>query len=124
MAKPAKRKPAKKRRATRVPTTTRGQWQHVVFRLRHTPDYIIKGTDHLELIVLTPSCRWRAKDKTREPLPITETGYLSHFAYDKTIPNAKAALAFFLEWINREAKTKRWQTADNKRRQLDLFPTA
>ena len=124
MAKSTKRKSARKGRAKRVPTMTRGQWQHVVFRLRHTPDYIIKGTDHLELIVLTPSCRWRAIDKAREPLPITETGYLSHFTYDETIPNAKAALAFFLDWINREAKTKRWQKADNKRRQLDLFPTA
>ncbi len=119
MAKPAQRKAAKKRRAQRVPTTTRGQWQHVVFRVRHTPDYIITGTDHLELIVIAPSCR--ADDKTREPLPITKTGYLSHFTYDRAIPDAKAALTFFLEWINREAKTKRWQKADNNRRQLDLF---
>ena len=90
----------------------RGQWQHVTFRVRHTPNYLIKDTHHLELIVIDPK---------REPLPITETGYLSHFSYEPPLPNAKAALAFFLDWIEREAKTKRWQRADLKRRQLDLF---
>ena len=102
-----------KSRAKRAPTTTRGTWQHVTFRVRHTPDYILKGTDHIELIVIAPK---------REPLPITETGYLSHFTTDNNqVPNAKAGLAFFLEWISREAKTKRWQKLDSKRRQLDLF---
>ena len=99
--------------AKRVQTTIRGTWQHVTFRVRHTPDYIIKGTDHIELIVIAPK---------REPLPITETGYLSHFTSgSKQIPDAKAGLAFFLEWISQEAKTKRWQKLDCKRRQLDLF---
>jgi hypothetical protein len=28
---------------------------------------------------------------------------------------------FFAAWIDREAKTKRWQKLDQKRRQLDLF---
>ena len=111
MAKPRKSSTAKSR-AKRVPTTTRGTWQHVTFRVRHTPDYILKGTDHIELIVIAPK---------REPLPITETGYLSHFVIDSSVPNAKAGLAFFLEWINQEAKTRRWQKLDCKRRQLDLF---
>ena len=102
-----------KPRAKRVPTTTRGTWLDVTFRVRHTPDYIIKGTDHIELIVIAPK---------REQLPITETGYLSHFTTDsKQVPNAKAGLAFLLDWIEREAKTKRWQKLDCKRRQLDLF---
>ncbi len=96
----------------RIPSTTRGQWQHVAFRVRHTPDYLIEGTDHLELLVLRPK---------REPLPITDTGYLSHFVDGRDVPNAVVALAFFLKWIGREARSKRWQTADNKRRQLDLF---
>ena len=111
MAKARKTNTAKSR-AKRVQTTTRGTWQHVTFRVRHTPDYILKGTDHIELIVIAPK---------REPLPITGTGYLSHFVIDSRVPNAKAGLAFFLEWINQEAKTKRWQKLDCKRRQLDLF---
>ena len=124
------RKATKKKRTKRVPTSTRGQWQHVAFRVRHTPDYLIKGTDHLELLVIKPRCQGRASSTqlqarasstTREALPITETGYLSHFVYGREVPNAKAALAFFLDWIAREAKSKRWQKADNKRRQLDLF---
>ena len=142
------RKATKKKRTKRVPTSTPGHWQHVAFRVRHTPDYLIKGTDHLELLVIKPRCQGRASSTqlqarasstqfqgrasstqfqarasstTREALPITETGYLSHFVYGREVPNAKAALAFFLDWIAREAKSKRWQKADNKRRQLDLF---
>ncbi len=102
----------KRRPAKRATTTVRGQWQHVIFRVRHTPDYLIKDTNHLELIVIEPK---------REPLPITETGYLSHFDCDSGIASAKAGLEFFLAWIDREAKTKRWQKLDNKRRQLELF---
>ena len=125
-----KRKPLKKNSSRRIRTSIRGHWQHVSFRVRHTPDYLTKGTDHLELVVIERRCQRRAcsrDDKghafstTPEPLPITETGYLSHFVDDREVPNAKAALAFFLEWIAREARSKRWQTADNKRRQLDLF---
>ena len=97
-------RPKTKKRVKRSPTTARGQWQHVVFRVRHTPNYILQGTDHIELIVISPK---------REPLPISATGYLSHFTYDsKQVPNAKAALAFFLAWMEREAKTKAWQKAD------------
>ena len=29
----------KSRRAKRVATSARGQWQHVTFRVRHTPNY-------------------------------------------------------------------------------------
>ena len=124
------RKATKKNRTKRVPTSTPGKWQHVAFRVRHTPDYLIKGTDHLELLVIKPRCQGRASSTqfqvrassaTCEALPITETGYLSHFVYGREVPNAKAALAFFLDWIAREAKSKRWQKADNMRRQLDLF---
>jgi hypothetical protein len=61
--------PVKKRKAeSRMQT-----WEHVRYRVRHTPDYIIKGTDHIEIVVISPK---------REPLPITETGYLSHFITD------------------------------------------
>ncbi len=112
MTKPTHTKPAKRRRVKRLPTTARGTWQHVTFRVRHTPNYIISRTDHLELIVISPK---------REPLPITNTGYLSHFVVDRSVRDAKAALAFFLAWIDREARTKAWQKADLKRRQLDLF---
>ena len=106
------RKPAKTKRRKRLPTTARGTWQHVTFRVRHTPDYLIKGTDHIELIVIAPR---------KEPLPITETGYLSHFVTDGGVRDGKTALAFFLDWIMSEEKSKRWQKADNKRRQGDLF---
>lgn len=121
MTSPTKPKPSKTKSSRRSPTSTRGHWQHIAFRVRHTPDYLVKGTDHLELVVIKPRGQGRAFNTTVEPLPITETGYLSHFVDGRDVPNAKAALAFFLEWIAREAKSKRWQNANYKRRQGDLF---
>lgn len=98
---------AKRTKAARVRT-----WGHVRYRVRHTPDYIIQGTDHIEVVVITPK---------REPIPITETGYLSHFVTDGSCPTIEAAVSFVASWIEREAQTKRWQKLDQKRRQLDLF---
>lgn len=106
-----RRKP-KTGKAKRAPASRVRTWEHVRYRVRHTPDYIIKGTDHIEVVVISPK---------KEPLPITETGYLSHFVTDGSCPGIDEAVVFFAAWIDREAKTKRWQKLDQKRRQLDLF---
>lgn len=107
-----RRKPAKAPATKRKPASRVTTWEHVRYRVRHTPDYIIKGTDHIEVVVISPK---------KEPLPITETGYLSHFVTDGSCRTVQDAIAFFAAWIDCEAKTKRWQKLDQKRRQLDLF---
>lgn len=107
----AKKKPARTSKKPTV-TTTIVTWRHVKFRVRHTPDYIIKGTNHLEVFVLSPK---------NEPLPITSTGYLSHFDTHRQIRSAKEGAEYFLSLIAQEEKTKRWQCFDAKRRQGDLF---
>jgi hypothetical protein len=106
------RRKQKTAKAKRTPASRVRRWEHVRYRVRHTPDYIIKGTDHIEVVVISPK---------KEPLPITETGYLSHFITDGSCRTVDAAVAFFAAWLDREAKTKRWQKLDQKRRQLDLF---
>ncbi len=108
---PGRKKP-KATKAKRTPASRVRTWEHVRYRVRHTPDYIIKGTDHVEVVVISPK---------KEPLPITETGYLSHFVTDGSCPGIDDAISFVTTWIEREAKTKRWQKLDQKRRQLDLF---
>ncbi len=106
------RRKAKPVKAKRQPASRIRTWEHVRYRVRHTPDYLIKGTDHIEVVVISPK---------KEPLPITETGYLSHFVTDGSCPGITEAVALFTAWIEREAKTPRWQKLDQKRRQLDLF---
>jgi hypothetical protein len=98
---------------TRKPSTSVvATWRRVRFRARFTADYLIDGCNHLELIVLAPK---------GAALPITETGYLSHFDTEARVADATATLAFFIAWLDREADTKRWRTHELKRAQLDLF---
>jgi hypothetical protein len=103
---------ATKKRLARTKTTHRLVWRDVTCRITHTPDYISKGWTHLELIVMKPK---------GAPVPITSTGYLSHFLDEDLLAKHRGPVAFFLGWIEREARTKRWAKAEFKWRQLELF---
>lgn len=93
-------------------TKSRFAWRNTTLGVTCTPDYINNGWTHLELRVLTPK---------GAPLPITDTGYLSHFIDAHELMATGGAIAFFSAWLEREAKTKRWQKADFRWRQGDLF---
>ena len=115
----SKRTAASKKVATKKttmkngPTVAKLVWRDITCRVRHTPDYISKGWSHIEIIVLTP------KDA---PIPITATGYRSHFLDQELLVEAGGPVTFFLDWIEREARTRQWAKAEFKWRQLELFP--
>lgn len=98
--------------AKKVATTHKFEWRGVTARVRHTPNYLSKGWSHIELIVLTPK---------GAPLPITQTGYLSHFLGAELLARSGGPVRFFLDWIEREAKSKSWASAEFKWKQGDLF---
>lgn len=107
-------KHAKHRRALKARATTHALvWRDVTCKVRHTPNYLQQGWSHIELIVTAP------KDA---PLPITTTGYLSHFLDTEQLADAGGPAAFFLAWIEREAKTRQWAKREFAWRQLELFP--
>lgn len=110
-SKAANKKTARTNRATPKITTAKLVWRDVACRVRTTPNYISKGWTHIELLVVTPK---------GAPLPITSTGYLSHFLDDADLKRAGGAVAFFSAWIEREAATKAWAKAEFKWRQLEL----
>ena len=82
-------------------------------RVRHTPNYISTGWSHIEIAVVTPK---------GAPLPITDTGYRSHFLDEELLNKAGGPVAFFSRWIVQEATTKQWAKVEYKWRQLELFP--
>ncbi len=102
----------KKRTAKPVATTHKLVWRDVTCRVRHTPNYLSKGWSHIEIVVLKPK---------GAPLPITETGYRSHFLGHDELQRAGGAVRVFLDWIEREAASKQWSKAEFKWRQGDLF---
>ena len=55
------------------------------------------------------------------PLPITETGYRSHFSNEPIITEARGPVAFLRAWLDAEAAKPGWWAQEVKHRQLSLF---
>src|SRR5690606_12406208 len=87
----------------RGPATARLVWRRATCRVRHTRDYLAPGTDHIEIEVLSPK---------GAPLPITGTGYRSHFLDAAELAAAGGTVAYVTAWLDREAKTKAWAKAE------------
>lgn len=106
-------KPAKpKRKPVPRKTTERFTWRGIEMTATHTPNYISTGWSHLELRVVKPKGM---------PVPITDTGYLSHFLAEDDLNAAGGAVSFFTAWLEREANSKAYAKALTRWRQLDLF---
>lgn len=103
-------KTPKSRRNAKTSHTLR--WRDVTLRLDVTANYLSEGQTHLEIRVLKP---------LGALLPITETGYRSHFIATDDLANAGGELRFVLDWLEREARTRQWQEAEFRWRQGDLF---
>lgn len=54
-------------------------------------------------------------------LPITETGYRSHFLTPQEVERAGGPVALVVAWLNEAARNKGWKEAEEKARQLNLF---
>lgn len=84
----------------------------VRLRITHARNYLSHGSDHLEVESLKP---------IRAPLPITETGYRSHFLPGLELINAGGPVTFVTAWLDREAESPKWRKAQSSRSQGDLF---
>lgn len=110
--KPAAKTAKPKRKAEPRKTTERFTWRGIEMTATHTPNYISKGWSHLEMRVMKPK---------GVPVPITTTGYLSHFTEEDIVKAAGGPAAFFLAWLERETHSKAYKAALAKWAQLDLF---
>ena len=87
----------------------------IKIRITHARDYLSSGSDHIEVESIKPS---------RAPLPITETGYRSHFMPALELMNAGGPVTFVTAWIEHEAKGNAWSKAATAKQQGDLFSWA
>lgn len=67
---------------------------------------------HLQIEAVAPA---------RARLPITETGYKSHFTTAATIESFGGPLAFVEAWLEEEAAKPAWQDYHRQSRQMTLF---
>lgn len=72
------------------------KWRDIDIEITFTPD-AFGMVDHIEL---------RTVNKT--PLPITETGYRSHFMDKGAVADHGGAVAFVTAWLDHEAKRTGW----------------
>ncbi len=84
-------------------------------RVTHSRDYLGQGQDHIEVESLVPK---------KAPLPITDTGYRSHFLSPLDLVNDGGPVTFVTAWLDREAKSRDWQKRQTARSQGDLFQWA
>jgi len=93
-----------------VIVTTTIEWEGRTIRLSYYPrrwDVI----DHIEL-----------ESENRTPLPVTETGYKSHFFAPVTPPyTADELISHTRNWLDEAARDPDWLAAEERRRQLSLF---
>ena len=106
-----------------APRTTRYEidWMNPVthdavrIRITHQRDYLMPGTDHLSVDSIKPK---------KAPLPITATGYLSHFIPALQLINAGGPVTFITAWLERETQSKIWRKQAIAKIQGDLFQWA
>jgi hypothetical protein len=84
-------------------------------RVIHSRDYLGQSQDHIEIESIVPK---------KAPLPITETGYRSHFVSPLELVNDGGPVTFVTAWLDREAKGREWQKRQSARSQGDLFQWA
>ena len=104
-------KPARYQFTWRNPVTS----EPIQIGVTHQRDYLPGGQDHLTIESLKPKAA---------ALPITATGYRSHFMQAVELINAGGPVTFVTSWIEREAQDKKWLAAATGKAQGDLFQWA
>ncbi|GHF70160.1 hypothetical protein [Seohaeicola zhoushanensis] len=96
----------------------RVDWRGIMIEIRYAPNWMdlseVYGYQlaHLEVESIEPA---------RAVLPITETGYRSHFIADADIHAAGGPVAFMLDAIEQAASHPAWKRQEDAARQYSLF---
>ena len=90
---------------------SRVKWRGIAMDVRHCRNWLNQdGTDHIEV-----------ETDGREELPITQTGYKSHFIASVCIAEAGTATNYVLLWLDHAAQSPEWRKREAAARQLSLF---
>lgn len=94
-------------------TTGIMEWQGITLSVSCERDYAtMKGLTHLSIHVLAPST---------SKLPITETGFRSHFLSEVEVEELGGPLDYVRAWLDAEAATPEWREQQQAARQMTLF---
>ena len=90
------------------------EWQGIKIQIDYMPKWTGCPIDHIEI--------WN-KSEERGRLPITETGYRSHFIALNIIKERWGGcfVSFVKAWLEEESQSEGWISYIQSRKQLDLF---
>ena len=83
-------------------------WEQRVIRVSYQPNWLNSDTWHIEL-------------RCAERLPVTETGYRSHFLNAPEFDDEHAIAAYITSWLDEASNNLAWHRYLQDSRQLDLF---
>ena len=89
------------------------KWQGIDIEVRWAARWMnssVYPVAHLELV-----------SDGRVPLPMTETGYRSHFTGRETIEDHGGPVEFAIAWLDHEAQSEAWKRYVEQSKQLSLF---
>ena len=84
------------------------QWQGIAVTVHIERNWLNSGFDHIEV-------------KANQSLPITNTGYRSHFMTPAELDQWDSMEAFVRDWLDDAALARQWQDYLAAQRQLRLF---
>jgi len=91
-------------------------WEAVTIKVRYVPEWHGRSSGyeiaHLEVLSIAPD---------RAPLPITETGYRSHFLSPAEVEEFGGPEGYVRAWLEAEAKSPEWLEHVATSRQMTLF---
>jgi len=89
------------------------EWEGITLSVSCERDYAtMTGLTHLSIHVLAPST---------SKLPITGTGYRSHFLSEVEVEVLGGPLGYVRAWLDAEAATPEWREQQQAARQMALF---
>lgn len=92
-------------------TVFRAEWRGIGLEIRHCPAWS-REVDIGHIEVVSDECT---------PLPITETGYKSHFLTSKQVTAIGTPLDYVMAWLDHAAQSETWKRKEAASRQLSLF---
>ena len=85
------------------------EWRNRALTVRYFPSRWNGSCDHIEI-----------ESDNGISLPITETGYKSHFVPKGTVTSENVCDAV-IDWLDREASKQGWKDHEANARQMNLF---
>lgn len=86
-------------------------WRGIGLEVRHCTNWCaMVGMDHIEVVSVD-----------RVPLPITGTGYKSHFISPERICEIGTLVEYVIAWLDHATESVEWTKAEFESRQLSLF---